>query len=281
MQILVILLVSLTIAEMMFAMGLRVSVSELRNSAGNNRSLTIRTLIANYIIIPGVTILVIKLFHLTPWAAAGLLILGVSPAAPYALPFTILARGNLVVSTGLMVILAGTSAIIAPWLLHFLLPIVSGNDLTVIVSPQKLIGTLFVMQLIPLFAGLMLRHWRPVLSSRLLIPAGHVSKILNVLMIGTIVILQFNVMTATRLNELFMMLLLVAAGVLAGWIVGWPGKENRISVSIITAMRNMSLSMGIAVTSFPGTPVVATILAFSFVAGTGVLIFALVIRQIR
>jgi hypothetical protein len=58
--------------------------------------------------------------------AAGFLILASCPGAPFGPPITAIARGNLAVSAALMVILAGSSVIAAPFLLRVLLPLVSG-----------------------------------------------------------------------------------------------------------------------------------------------------------
>lgn len=281
MHILISLLVSLTLAEMMFAMGLRCRFSELNYAISFSRCLLFRAVIANYLIIPGITLLIILIFHLSPMVSAGLLILAVSPAAPYALPFTVIARGNLAVSTGLMIFLAGISAMMAPLLLHLLLPVISSSDLQVTIDPVKMIGTLFVIQLLPLCLGLVLGQWWPELSSTLLIPSSRLSKFLNILMITTIVILQFKVMIGIGFEEISLMIILVFAGIITGWFLGWPGKGNRISLSIITSMRNMSLAMGIAATSFPNSLVVSTILAYSFVAGFGVLTFVFILRLIK
>jgi bile acid:Na+ symporter, BASS family len=278
MQILVIILVSITLAEMMFAMGLRLSFSKLIDSVSTNRSLVFRSLLANYMIIPGITLIIIILFHVPPLVAIGLLILGVSPAAPYGPPFTAIAKGNLAIATGLMVILAGTSAFMTPLLLHLFLPVISNGDFSIRIDPLRLIGTLFIIQLLPLCMGLTLGQWWPKISSTLLTLASHISKVLNFLMIAAITILQLRVVTGIPLNTLAIMVILVSSGIITGWIFGWPGTGNRISVSIITAMRNMSLSMGIAATSFPGSPVVATVLAYSFIAGLGVLFYAFLLR---
>ena len=50
------------------------------------------------------------------------LICAVCPGAPYGPPFTGMAKGKVGVAVGLMVILAGSSALVAPLLLHGLLP---------------------------------------------------------------------------------------------------------------------------------------------------------------
>jgi BASS family bile acid:Na+ symporter len=280
MQTLVTVLVSITLAEMMFAMGLRLSFSRLTASLGSSPGLVIRAFFANYLVIPGITLLFIAIFQTDPMVAVGLIILGVSPAAPYGPPFTIIARGNLALSTGLMIILAGFSVILAPFLLHTLLPLIPSTNFDLTIDPRKLILTLLVIQFMPLCLGLALGQWMPVLAARLLKPATQISKLLNFFMIIAIATLQFKIILAIGADMVIRMFLLVVTGILAGWIAGWPGRENRITLSIVTGMRNMSLSLGIATVSFPGSPVVTTVIAYSFIAGSALLIYSYAIRWI-
>lgn len=279
MQTFLTVLVSLTLAEMMFAMGLRFSFSQLISSVTSNGWLTGRAFVANYLVIPGITAGMAVWFQLPPPAAIGLLILSIFPGAPYGPPFTLLARGDLALSIGLMVILAGSSVILAPLLQHLLLPLLPGTQVSMTISPGRLVGTLFIIQLLPLSAGLAVSQWWPKFSSVIVTPASQVSKVLNGLMIISIMVMQFRVFTGVGSRELAVMLALVGAGLGTGWLLGWPGKGNRITLSVITAMRNMSLSLGMAATAFPGSAVVTTVLVYSVVAGIGVLLAALIFRM--
>src|SRR5207237_627810 len=81
-------------------------------------------LVASYVCVPAAAIGLLIVFQADPFVAAGFLICAVCPGAPYGPPFTGLAKGNVVVSVGLMVILAASSALAAPALLQALLPLV-------------------------------------------------------------------------------------------------------------------------------------------------------------
>ena len=279
MRILISALVAVTLAEMMFAMGLRVSFSGLLSQAKSNRWLILRAVIANYLVVPLLTVVFILVFNVPPMVATGLLILGCTPAAPYGPPFTLFARGNLALAVLLMVLLAGSSAILVPFLLNFLLGIISSGGILANVDPLSMIGNLFFIQLIPLCLGISVAQWFPEMVVKILKPAGIASKILNGLMISAIMMLQFNVLAGIRLDVVLLIVALVMCGVAVGWLLGWPGRENRISVSVITGMRNMSLSIGIATFSFPGSEVITTVLAYSFIAGVSLLLFSYLIRM--
>src|SRR5688500_16670235 len=121
------LLAAVTLFEMMVAIGLGVSFADVLGVARNWR-LLVRAAAANYLAVPAAAVGLLLLFHAQPLVAAGFLIVAVCPGAPYGPPFTSLAKGNVVAAVGLMVILAGSSALIAPLLLQFLLPLMAGDQ---------------------------------------------------------------------------------------------------------------------------------------------------------
>ena len=261
--------------EMMFAMGLRTTFTQLWDSVLQVPWLIIRAVVVNYLIIPGMTLLLLLFFHTSPMAATGLLILAVCPAAPYGPPFTAIARGNLNLSVGLMVLLAGTSAFMAPLLLHLMLPAVTSDCHFIRIDAVKMIGSLFLIQLLPICLGLALSQWKTRIAEKLMKPASQISIILNLLMIVFICWLQLPLLADMHLSGVIPMVLLLGATILTGWLFGWPGDENRKALSIITALRNMSLGMVIVTGSFPGTHAVNTVLMYAFVAGFGLFLMAL------
>ena len=169
------ILVSITLMTMMVAIGLEVSLAELAATARNWR-MTTKAAAANYLFVPAVTVSLLLLFHpADATVAAGFLILAVCPGAPFGPGCTRLARGNVATAVGLMVLLAGSSAIAAPLLLHLLLPLLSGGA-RLQVDAGQIVGTLLVTQLAPLCLGLGVRHWVPRLANGLQRPANALSR---------------------------------------------------------------------------------------------------------
>src|ERR1043166_6074313 len=159
------LLAAVTLFEMMVTIGLGVAVAEIVGVARDWRAMA-RAGFANYVLVPAAAVALLLLFHAAPLVAAGFLIAAVCPGAPYGPPFTGLAKGNVALAVGLMTLLAGSSALLAPLLLRLLLPLASG-DAQVQIDVVKMIGTLLGAQLLPLGIGLFLRHRRPALADRL------------------------------------------------------------------------------------------------------------------
>ena len=254
------LLVTITLVEMMAAIGLAVTYADVIGVA-RNRRLVAQAALANYVCVPAVAIGILFLFGAKPMVAAGFLIAAVCPGAPYGPPFTALAKGNVGVSVGLMVILAGSSALLAPLLLYLILPFMSGGD-SLMVDAVKLVVTLLMTQLLPLWTGLTVRQLRPTLAAMLLKPANRLSALLNLSVIGLVLVVHFQTFTTIRPIAFLGMLVLVLAALAAGWLLGVPGGNNRKTMAITTSVRNVGVSLVIATSSFPGTPVVTATLAF-------------------
>jgi bile acid:Na+ symporter, BASS family len=255
------LLVTITLIELMVAVGLAAPLDEVFGVARNWR-LVAQAAVANYVCVPAATVGLLLLFHAQPMIAAGFLIAAACPGAPFGPPFTALAKGNMAASVGLMVVLAGSSAMVAPLLLFWLLPVVCGSD-SLDIQPGKMVFTLLATQLVPLCVGLAVRQWHPALAARLLKPANRLSMVLNLAVIGSIVVVHFQTLMAIPARGFVGMLALVLAALAAGWLLGMPGGGNRRTMAITTAVRNVGVGLVIASGSFPGTPAVTATLAFA------------------
>jgi bile acid:Na+ symporter, BASS family len=254
------LLATVTLFEMMVTIGLGVAVAQIAAVAKDLR-IVARAGLANYVIVPAAAIALLLLFHASSFVAAGFLIAAVCPGAPYGPPFTGMAKGNVALAVGLMMILAASSAVLTPLLLRLLLPLLSGGG-PLQVDAAKMVATLLGGQLLPLAAGLLIRHRWPKLAGHLAKPARLLSLLLNVALLGTILTVQFDTLIAIPLRAFVGMTALVLAGLAAGWLVGGPARADRTATAMATSVRNVGVTLVIAVASFPGTPAVAAATAF-------------------
>lgn len=255
------ILVTLTLIEMMVTIGLSVRFTEVIGVARNWR-LVAQAVLANYVLVPAAAVGLLLLFHSHPLVAAGFLVAAVCPGAPYGPPFTAMAKGNVPVAVGLMVILAGSSALVAPLLLHLLLPILSGDE-PLKIDVIKMVGTLLLTQLLPLGIGLIVRQRRPALADKLIKPANRLSTVLNLVVFGVILVVQFHLLEHIKAVGFAGMLALVMATLVVGWLLGGPGSDNRKAMALTTGVRNVGVSLVIVTASFPGTPAVTAALAYA------------------
>ena len=263
---------------MMFSMGLRVTGGELLASARPARRLVLG-LIANFVMLPAITVGLLQVFHAPPMIAVGFLILAACPGAPVGPPITAIARGDVAWSLGMMLILAALSAILTPALLSLMLPWVApATDLRI--DYLGIIRILLVTQLLPLALGVGFRHMRPQWARRLERPVGLLANVLLLALVAAIVITQFGILAAIRPRGWFGMGLLVAASLALGWACGGPGAASRKALATTTATRNVALGLVIVGSNFAGTPAVTAVVACGLVSILGALGFALLLGRL-
>ena len=255
------ILVTVMLFEMMVSIGLGVTFAEI-GAVARNWALVLRAALANYLFVPVIVVALLIMFHAHSMVRAGFLLAAVCPGAPYGPPLTAMAKGNVGTAVGLMVILAGSSAIIAPLLIQWLLPLMLGNA-TLKVDGGKIIGTLLVSQFIPLCLGLALNQLRPKLAAYLKKPANALSAFLILVTFGVIIAVQFQMLVNIRLAGCIGMFILVIATLVAGWAMAGQGNDARKAMTLTTAARNVGVSLVIATVSFPGTSAITAVLAYA------------------
>lgn len=262
------ILVTVMLIEMMLAIGLGVTMADLRQVA-RNWTLLGRAILANYVVVPAMTVGLLFAFHpADPTVSVGFLIVAACPGAPFGPPCARIAGGNVNMAVGLMAILAGSSAILAPLLLVVLLPLLSSNG-TLRVDVWGIIGALLITQLVPLCIGLAIRRWRPAAAETLQGPANRVSSVLSLATIGLILYTQRQLLAAIDLRAYLGMLILLAASLLAGWILGEAGAANRKTMALTTALRNVGVGLVITAGSFANTAAQTAVLAYGIVEIAG------------
>lgn len=257
------LLAMITLVELMITIGLGATIADVRDAARDWR-FALRAALANYVIVPALAVGLVMLFHANPMVAAGVMVVAVCPGAPYGPPFTALARGRVDRAVGLMVILAGSSALLAPLLLQALLPVVARGS-TVTIDGGRIVSTLIVAQFLPLCAGLALAAYHPARAKALRTPFARLSTLLNLTLLVVILVAQFHLLAAIRPRGYFGMALLLAGSAAAGWLLGGRAAADRKTLAITTAVRNVGVGLVIAGGSFPGTPAVTFVTAYALV----------------
>jgi BASS family bile acid:Na+ symporter len=265
-------LVTITLVEMMGAIGLGVTARDIAVVASSWRLIT-RAAVANYVCIPIIVVGLLYLVNPHPTVAAGFLIVAFCPGAPYGPPLTAIAKGNVAVAVGLMVLLAGSSAFIGPFFLRGLLPFVSRDDQFAI-DTVRIVSTLFLTQLLPLCIGIAVRHWRPGAAARMTVPAIYVSKFLNLTVVGLILLVHFDLLVAIGPVGFVAMIGLLISSWATGWLLGGQNPDMRKAMAVTTSLRNFGVGLVIATGTFPGTPAVTAVVAYGLVSLLGTVAIA-------
>jgi BASS family bile acid:Na+ symporter len=267
--------VKITLVEMMVTIGLGITLADLGATVRNWRLLG-GAMAANYVAVPIATVVLLGLFRADPMVSVGFLILAVCPGAPFAPGLASLAKGNVTSAAGLMVVLAGSSAVAAPLLLGLLLPWVQGGSAgeRVPIDARQIALGLFVMQLLPLFAGTIVRRVWPGLARRLQGPAVAGSQVLGLLAGGLVMAAHLELLARIGVTAYLGMLLLLLVSLGAGWIAGGSNGVTRRTLALTTSLRNVGVALAIAVGAFANTAAVTAVVAYFVVEVLGSLLVA-------
>jgi BASS family bile acid:Na+ symporter len=261
------------LVAVMLSLGMKVHPAEVLAAARQLR-LMLLAILANFVLVPAITVALLRVFQAPPEASIGFLILAVCPGAPVAPLFTSLARGDASLATGLMVVLAALSAPAAPALLSMLAAWVAPQS-TVVFNYGGIAVTLLVTQLLPLGVGLAAHFWIPKITGRIAGPVSAIANLLLIIVVVLIVATQFHTLEAFRLRGWIGMLLLLAASLATGWICGGTSGNVRRTFAATTGPRNAAVGLVIVSTNLADTPAMTAVVAYALVSIFGTLAWAL------
>jgi BASS family bile acid:Na+ symporter len=262
----------------MLAMGTQVKFEAVMASTKPLRRVLLG-LLANYVLVPIVTLGLLYLFQANPIVSVGFFVLAVSPGAPIGPPATTFARGNVPWAIGMMVILAGLSAILTPALLGMMVPYLAPeSDLHI--DYLAIARALLVAQMLPLAVGLLVHHKAPHFTERIVKPLGLIANVLLLVLVILIVATQYEMLAAIRLRAWAGMSLLLLASLTIGWLCGGTDGTVRTAMAMTTASRNVAVGLVIVTSNFADTPAVTAVVAFGLMSIVGTLGCAFLFRKL-
>ena len=256
----------------MFAMGLELSIGQL-SSALRRRRLMGKSLLVNLVVAPLVAYALVQFASVESGYAAGIILLAVSPGAPFGPKLAEISDSDIAYASGLMAVLGIVSVLTIPASLALL---VSGD---VAVNPIAIGSIVFRMQLVPLIAGLGMAFYLPSLADRLHPPVQQVSDYSFIGLLALLAIVYSGEMISlVGTGTLGISAVAVGVWLLLGYVLGGPARSAREVLATTSAARNAAIALFIATAAFSDPNVLTTVLAFSFV---GVIGSALVARVWR
>jgi len=248
-------LIYIFIISSMLSIGLGLSFKNIADSFKRPGMLT-HSLLFNLIIIPVVAIGIASILGLEGAVLIGFLIMACAPGASYAPRITEVANGDVGHSTGLMFLLCTIAVFSAPLTLIFVMPGSAGID------PWPVIKTLALIQMVPLFFGMIIRSHRPKLAKRLSNPAfwtSNISALIVIVMSLLIIFLQES--NGGFFSHVFgtcgipAIIVVVIISVMLGFFYGGETLGEKKSMAISSANRNAGVAFLIVVSSFSMMPV--------------------------
>ena len=244
--------VLLSVIFLMLGVGLNTAFGQVVAAVKQVRLIGIGIL-ANFIVTPVLIYLSLLWLPFSPDIKIGIMLMAAAPIAPMAPPFVGMAKGNVAYGVGLMVIIALLSVPLTPLILNLAL---SKSAQGVALDPMQIVKTLFIAQLIPISVGMAIRQLSPNLAERLLRFVPRIGQIGLVVGVGLLLAKDTRQILSLGLLPPLVMALMVIGFLIIGdrMLIGGTD-DNRRTLAVSTAIRNVPLAFLIAGENFPDTVV--------------------------
>jgi len=246
------------VVSSMMAMGVGFTVGQIIDALHDVR-LVLLGLLANFVAMPLGALALDKMLRLDEPLRVGLLLLGAAAGAPFLPKLTEVAKGNVPFAVGIMTLLAIGTVGYLPLVLPLLLPAVTVNS-------GKIAGWLFLLTLLPLAAGLVLRAQCGNMAARLKPVLDWVSNVTLVPMVLLLAAANIDkILHVFGTRGILAGLLLIALGFGIGWTLGGPGVDTRRTLALGTGQRNIAAALVVASESFSDPSVVIMVIVVTIV----------------
>jgi predicted Na+-dependent transporter len=246
---------------LMLGAGLNIEIKQVVDLAKRFR-LVVLGVLANFLVFPLLTILCLIWIPLSPDIKIGIILMAAAPIAPMApVPFVEKAKGDVIYSVGLMVIVAVLSIVFTPLILSLSIPKSLGG---VTLDPIQIVKTLLMVQLIPIAVGMIIRKVSPLWAGRLVKVVPKIGQIGLLIGVGLLLAKQASqIISIDILAYLIMIILSILALFVGDRMLIREAGDKRRALAISTAIRNIPLAFLIATQSFPDSIVGPVTLVFS------------------
>ncbi|NNE78319.1 MAG: bile acid:sodium symporter family protein, partial [Pricia sp.] len=180
----IILAISLII--IMFGMGLSLTLPDFKRVVTYPKAIFIG-LACQFISLPLIGYLIAVSLDLTSTTAIGIMLLAACPGGPTSNMLTYLAKGDLALSVSLTAVASLLSIVTIPFVMQFALAEFSDLDHTISVDAVTMILQLFVIVLIPVGAGMLVKGKFPSFSAKMEKPVKIASAIIFVLVVAGVI----------------------------------------------------------------------------------------------
>jgi BASS family bile acid:Na+ symporter len=198
---------------------------------------------------PLVAILLVKVFPVHPAVRGAIVLLSVTPIPPV-LPNALLKAGaRASYACGLLVSHSVFAIVLVPLTVE-VMNLIFGTQAHF--GPLPVAKAIVLAILLPLAAGMALRHLRQASALKLARPVGMVGTILLLVAILPLLVVAWQALQVVIGNgALIALLLFVIAGLAIGQALGGPKQNDRTALALATASRHPGLAIAIAGANFP------------------------------
>jgi len=243
----------LFVVTSMVAMGLSLTVPQIIAPLRNVR-LVILALFANFVLVPLIAYVIVRVIPLGEPLRIGLILLATAAGAPFLPKLVQVAKGDIAFGVGLMVLLMVVTIIYMPIVLPLLLPGVQ-------VDPWAIAQSLILLMLIPLGIALFIRAQAPETAATFQPVMNKASSLaILVLLVVGLGLNVSNILSLIGTGGIFALLLFIIATFALGFVFGGRDPGIRSVMGLGAAQRNISAALVVGVQNFTDPNVITTLL---------------------
>jgi BASS family bile acid:Na+ symporter len=226
----------------------------------------LKMLLANFILVPLVSILLLRFTTFDPALKAGLLIFGLCAGAPFLIKLTQTAQHDMALGAATMMLLMLVTVLYVPVMLPMILTGVS-------VDAWAIARSLLLQLLLPIGMGMIIAEFLPDFTKTVQPWVGKLGNIsLYVVLVATLIGYFPNMLQIVGTGAIFVGLVIVLAAFAIGYLLN-KGKDHHEDVGALgTAQRNTAAGLIIATQNFDD-PNVLVMLTLANTLGIVMLLF--------
>ncbi|HGG03996.1 MAG TPA: bile acid:sodium symporter family protein [Aliiroseovarius sp.] len=241
----------------MLSLGLGLTMPQIVDPLRDMRRVVL-ALLANFVLVPFLTWLILKGIPLDTGTKIGLVLLATAAGAPFLPKLAQIAKGDVAFSVGLMLLLMVASIIYLPLVLPLMLEGVE-------VDAAGIARSLALMMLLPLIVGLVVRAHAEDLAKAVSPFLLKLSNLALVLLTALLVLLNLrNILSMIGLDGLAIIAFLLAS-IGAGMALGGRSAPVRNVMGLGTGQRNISAALVVAGQNFDDPKVLVTLVVTAIV----------------
>jgi len=241
-------ILALSLIIIMFGMGLSLSMRDFAAVFLRPKAI-ILGLVCQLILLPIVGFTLIEVFTLQPDIAIGVIILAACPGGPTSNLITHLANGDTALSVSMTAACSFITLLTIPFIINLGLQKVLGAGTLIQLNVLQTILQVFVVVIVPVALGMLLKSKRPKFSLRMQKPVKRASGIFFVVVLLAVIIkeraLLLSSLDEAGLVTLSLNLVTMAIGYGLAYIFKLSLKQ-RISITIEGGIQNGTLGISIA-----------------------------------
>ena len=243
----------ITLAVITLGMGLSLTEQDFRNIFTHPKAV-ITGLCCQMLLLPLLAFAIARISHIDPLFKVGLMVIAACPGGATSNLITYLLRGNVALSISMTAINSLITLITIPLVVTLSLAYFIHQDADIHLRVGETMVNVFLITLLPAFAGTRIRKWNPVLADRLERPLKVTLPILLALMYAGVVFIDNGTESATvqdfrRILPFALALNLIAmgAGLLISKTMGLR-VTDRYTIAIEVGLQNSALAIFVSAT---------------------------------